>query len=699
MPLLDLRLAETITADRVAIVGVSRNEAKLGYRAAEYAARSTFKGDYVFVGRGGGHLLGHPLVSSLAEVSPHAEVVVACVPAAAAPGLVEEAGRHGAHTVIVLSSGFAEAGDDGARLQDDLATAAASYGVRLIGPNSLGFLDLHTGLTASFGQGLDYELTPGPLAIVTQSGFLGSVIMLSAQRCGIGSSQYISTGNEASFDFASAVEMAVADPHTRMIAGYLEGGCNRRLLRAAMLAHEHGKPLALLRGGRTSLGQQAARSHTAAMSSSSVVVESALDKVNVVRVDDESELVTFSQVMQAFDGRPARCVAVVTLSGGIGILVADQLVHAGVSLPSMSADTRAAVDALLPSYASVGNPIDITANALSDPGLIARLANILTRDESFDAVIVALGMLQGREAEVLSGFEAATPNPVILLWPVASAEVSRQSQELGLPLFETTRSLCVALGRYARWVQRSIDPQVAHALIHDQESARVVLQASDSVWASDQQARDLLSTAIPLVEQREVIDDHAALAAAAQLGYPVAVKLAGDGLLHKSEVGGVRLGVTNDEDLVREFADLQAVGASLRGDVGVVIQPMTAPGIEVLLSVCRDDSFGTVLVLGTGGTATELRHDIVTLVAPFSEDEVRLALLSTQVGRLLAGYRGADTYDVDAVVHAAIRLVALQEEHPEVAELEVNPLIVRPAGDGACAVDYLLRLGSLEEKP
>jgi len=686
---------ETITAERVAIVGVSRNEAKLGFRAARYAAGSTFQGDYVFVGRGSGDLLGRPLVSSLAEVDPPADVVVSCVPAAAVPDLVEQASAHGAHTVIVLGSGFAETGDDGARLQEELAATAARRGIRLIGPNSLGFVDFHTGLTATFGQGLDYELTPGPLAIVTQSGFLGSVIMLSAQRGGIGPSQYISTGNEAGFDFASAVEMATADPHTRMIAGYLEGGCTRRLLRSAVLAHQRGKPLVLLRGGRTTHGQQAARSHTAAMSSDSTVVDSALEKVNVVQVDDEFELVTFSQAVQALDGRPARRVAVVTLSGGVGILVADQLVAAGVELPPMSPDTRAAVRALLPNYASLGNPIDATANVLSDPGLIGRLASILAKDETFDAVIVALGMLQGREAEVVSGFKEVSAGTVMLLWPVASAEATTQSHELGLPLFETTRSLCLALGRYARWAERSIDPHVADVLLRDQGCIRARSQRGCSTWVSGQRSRELLSATIPLVAQREVADEDAALAAAADLGYPVAVKLTGDGLLHKSELGGVRLGVTDDQALVREFTELQAIGATVGDSAGIVIQSMTAPGIEVLLSVRQDDSFGTVLVLGTGGTATELRHDIVTLVAPFSRDEVRSALLSTEVGRLLAGYRGSVPHDVDAVVDVALRLAALQEQHSEVDEVEINPLIVHMEGEGCRAVDYLVRLNSL----
>lgn len=690
----------------VAIVGASGRAGNPFARPLHYLRRFGFAGEVYPVNPGYQELAGLTCYPSLAEVPVAVDLVLSMVPAAQTVDLVTECGRLGVGAVIVSASGFAETGAEGRALQDELAARAAEGGVRLIGPNCQGVVNVSNHLVATFTAAAEAGLPRASgIAYVGQSGAVGGSVLDLARESGMGLSAWVSTGNQADTDLMEVGSYLLDEPGIEVLMLYLEAiddGAAYEDLPAR--ARKAGKHLVVLRSGRSQAGQRAAASHTGAMVPPEAAFDLVSEQEGAVLVADVDELLRVAHTLRTLPLPHGRRVAVVTTSGGAGSLAADQLEERGLVVEELSARTQEALAGIVPDFGSTANPVDVTAQ-LFNRGEHAFRDVCLTvgRDDGVDLVLIVLTMVVGaagaRLAADIAEVAETLGKPVLVTWlageqqTVAGRGVYR---DRSLPVFASVgdaahaAAALVARGRAAGRGER---PRGALTGLVD---AARLCGAVTAPLLVEAEALDVLA-AMGVAHPTSTLATSRAEAerAAAELDGALAMKVHAPGLVHKTDVGGVRLGVAPC-DAGRAFDEL--LGAD--GATGVLVQAMARKGVEVVVGVTTSElGFAPVLTVGLGGVATELYGDVASHTLPVSSDDVTEMLRTLAAWPLLDGYRGRPPADVDALVDAVLRVAATAEALGDrLVELEINPLVVHERGAGATAVDFMMRTTTKERK-
>jgi acyl-CoA synthetase (NDP forming) len=659
----------------VAVLGASRDPAKWGHWIARGALRGAHRREVFLVNRGGGEILGHAAYRSLAELPHPPELVVIAVPAAGFEEGVDGALAAGARAIVAISAGLGELGEDGARRERAVVERVRSGGAVLLGPNCNGIFDAAAELDVGFSH-----LPAGPIGLISQSGNVAYEVALLAADVGLGCSRVASIGNQADLEAADLVDAFAEDGETRVIAAYVEDFRDgRRFARTAAAATAAGTPVVLLAPGGSDAAARAARSHTGALVSDSAAIDAACRAAGIVRVATPKELVDVAQALLTHRLPRGRRIALVSDGGGTGVIAADVAIAAGLELPALSDDLRAKLRAELPPTSVTVNPVDLAGAGEHDASSYERVVRAILGSGEVDAVVLT-GYLGGyddvsdgigpREVEIarsLAAIAATSDRPLSCQLMYWDAPPARELRRGGVPVHREIESALGSLARLAQLAERPARgvPEAAPA---------VRAPAGDEGYLA---ARAVVAGAgVPLVEARPVKTSEDALAAAAELGYPVVLKALG--LLHKSDGGGVVLAIPDGAALAAAYA---ALDERLRPD-GYMVERMAdiAAGVELIVGCRRDPRFGPLLLVGLGGIHAEVLRDTAVALAPASAGEAEELIRSLRGAALLLGARGRPPLDVTAAAEAAAALSRMAAEHPELAEVEVNPLLVLPEG-------------------
>nr|WP_237421954.1 acetate--CoA ligase family protein [Gordonia sp. SID5947] len=674
------------TPASVAVIGASDDPARIGGRVlARFLDH--FAGPVYAVNANRDTVQGHPAARSIADLPAAPDLAVLALPANLVPDAIDELAASGCRAAIVFSSGFAESGAEGKAMQDRLRTAAAESGMRIIGPNCVGTMSLPSGVLATFAD-LQTDVTPSAqpgVGIVSQSGALGSVFFHAAEALGLHVSYMCTTGNEADVSAAEAIAALVERPDVQAVMVYLEALSDPEVLyTAGRRALELGKPIVALKVGVSDSGARAAASHSGSLAAPDRFAQALLDRAGIMRAGSPVELVTVTAALAAGRFPAGDRVAVMTLSGGVGIMIADALDAGGLSLPRTRDETARQIEKLIPEYGSAQNPIDYTANAVNDPAGFAEILDAVVTDDDFDMVIIsglAMGTFDENLATIKRVRDKVTKPVVVSVSGANSVTVNRH----GIPCVPDAvqaANAVVALKTYADLrARRSAEKPLlgdgsAHGTTHHTLTA--------------EETRELLSRfTIPVVQEIDAVDEASAVQAADTVGYPVAVKLDSAVAEHKTEVGGIRLDVRDAAGVRAAVADMRAA-SGMTGDVPVVIQQMVGRGLELTVGAIRDSTLGPAVLVGLGGVMVEILDEIEMSLVPVSHADAERMLRKLCGGRLTTGPRGMDDATVKAVGDVIVALSSLMAQCPDVTEVDVNPLIV--GEPGPVAVDGLVRV-------
>jgi acetate---CoA ligase (ADP-forming) len=667
----------------VAVVGASGVPGKWGYLLADGALRAEGRRSVFLVNRRGGEILGREAYTSLADLPEPVELVVISVPAAGLEQAVDEALAAGAKALVVISAGLGEMGEEGRAREEAIVECVRAAGAVLVGPNCLGVYDAGAHLELC-----SEDLVPGSIGLVSQSGNLALEVGLLAAEVGLGFSRFVSLGNQADVDARELVESFAAHEATKLIAVYLEDFRDGRAFARACAAA--GKPVVLLAGGATEAAARAARSHTGALASDLSAIRAAAVAAGLELVHSPKELVDLAQALLMVRRPHGKRIALAADGGGHTVVASDLADIAGLELPPLSETTRARLAEALPPTATLTNPIDFAGGGEQDISSFAKVARALLESGEVDAVLFT-GYFGGyahyseefrrREVESAEGMaQAAAETGVPLLahtmyWSSPPAAMLR---ERGVPVFREVEAAVNVVGRLAG--------KTPDALRHVPELPEPAepLEGEQDYYAS----RDMLAAAgIPFAAARRVSGAEEAVAVAAEIGYPVVLKALGQ--LHKSDSGGVAVGLRDPGDLNEALDRMRA--ALDPPSYSVEAMAPLSKGLELIVGAKRDPRFGPVLLVGAGGLYAEIVKDVAVALAPVTEAAAVALLRSLRIAPLLDGARGRPAVHVGAAASAAAALSRVAAEHPEIAEIEINPLLATP--DGALGLDARIVLG------
>jgi acetate---CoA ligase (ADP-forming) len=656
----------------VAVVGASNVPGKWGYLLAEGALRGEERRSVYLVNRRGGEILGRSAYRSLTELPQAPELVVISVPAAGLPDAVAESLAAGARALVAISAGLGEMGDEGRLREQTIVERVREAGAVLVGPNCLGVYDAEAGLELC-----SEDLVPGSIGLISQSGNLALEVGLIADEFGLGFSRFVSLGNQADIEAWQLVESFASHEPTQLIAIYLEDFRDGRAFARACASA--GKPVVLLAGGATEAAARAARSHTGALASDLSAIQAGAVAAGIELVSSPKEVVDLAQALLTGRRPHGRRIALAADGGGHTVVASDLAAAAGLELPALSEATRARLAGALPPTATLTNPVDFAGGGEQDISSFAKVARALLESGEVDTVLFT-GYFGGyahyseefrrREVESAAGMaRAAADTGVPLLahtmyWRSPPAAMLRAK---GVPVFREVEAAVWVAGRLANET-----PGALHHVPDLPEPAEPLSAEADYVAA-----RKLLASAgVPFARAQQVERLEEALAAAADLGYPVVLKALGR--LHKSDAGGVAVGLRSSEELSEAFTRM--AGSLAPPSFSVEAMAPLAQGLEVIVGAKRDPRFGPVLLVGAGGLYAEIVKDVAVALAPVTEAGAEALLRSLRVAPLLDGARGRPPVDVGATARAAAALSRVAAEHPEVAEIEINPLLALPEG-------------------
>ena len=690
----------------IAVVGASSDPNTIAGMLFANLVASHFDGTVLPVNKRHPAVQGIVSYPELASCPVVPDLVVVCVPASAAAGVVAEAGDLGVKAVCVISAGFAETGTDGTALQADVVQAAAARGVRLVGPNCTGILSGNGGarFNATFSRTVP---PPGRTALLTQSGAFGLAVLEAAEARGLGIGAFVSVGNSADIASNDLLVYWDRDPATDLVLLYLESVQDPRWFIRIARRVARRVPIVAVKAGRTEAGRRGAASHTAALAAGDAAVDALLQQAGVIRAESMEEMLDLATVLSSQRRFGGRRVAVLTNGGGPGVLAADACESNGLVVPELSELTAARLRSLLPPEASVANPVDMIASATAQQ--YGQAVRILGAAPEIDALIVVFNTpLLTRSSEVADELIAARAELGRDV-PLVTVFMNREGppwalREAGIPSFAFPENAARALGRSVAWQGRRGRP-TGRLLRPDVDAHRVGRlvaaafgRASDG-WLAAADAQALLDAyGIAAARAMYVRTPDEAGAAQIELGCTVVVKVAA--AIHKSDVGGVRLGVTTPAaaaDAVRAIrADLESAG--LGGVAGaLLVQEQVESGQEMIVGVNHDPLLGAVVMVGLGGKLVEVLGDVALRIAPLTDNDIEEMLQSLKSYRLLTGYRGAPALDVDALRQVLHRVSALVDDLPEIAEMDLNPVFVLEKG--AVAADVRIRLGDRSSSP
>ncbi|HZU91477.1 MAG TPA: acetate--CoA ligase family protein [Stellaceae bacterium] len=689
-------LAPLLSPRSVAIFGASNDPGRISGRPLRYYKEAGYQGALYPINPNRAVVQGIPAYPDLDSVPGPVEFALIAVAAPQALAALEAAVRKGVRAAVMFTAGFAETGAEGRALQQRIAAMAREGGVRLCGPNCLGLFNLRLGHTPTFGSYLEAgPEQPGPLGMVTQSGAFGTHLLALARRRGTGVGIWISTGNEADVQVADGISFLADDRETQAIACYMEAIKDRdRFVAAVERARNNGKPVIAIKVGGSAVGAAAAVSHTASLAGSDQIYDAAFRQWGVERARTPEDLIEIAYACTRGRLPRSRRLAVMTISGGAGVLMADAAERFGVDLAPLSPAAQAEVTRWVP-FAAARNPVDLTATPINEPALIDKAFDLLLGREGFPSIVAYLLALAESPTlgetvyELIAAAARRYPDRYIALSVIARDEIRRRYEAAGAAVFEDPWRAVEAMAAAMRCAERLAAPPAAPLPVPD------ALPPLPSRRIGEYEAKRILAAAgIAAVAERLATSPREAEAAAAALGAErLALKIVSPDIAHKTEIGGVLLDVPQSEAAAAYDRLVAAVGARApQAHIdGALISPMLGEGIETILGVQHDPVWGPVVLFGLGGVFVEVLRDVTFRVAPFGIEEARRMIGEIRGAALLQGARGRPPGDVDALAEALSRLsVFAAAQAGRFASIEINPLLVRPEGLGVAALDALI---------
>ncbi|WP_374446736.1 acetate--CoA ligase family protein [Stella sp.] len=699
-------LAPFFAPRSVAVVGASDDPTRLRGRILAQLVKGGFAGPIHPVHPTAATIQGLAAYPSIAATPAPPDLALIAIPSERVPGVLEECAAAGVRSALVYSGGFAEEGGEKRGLQDEVSAIAARTGMRVGGPNSVGFLNVAGAVCATFSPAIDFAALPAQRApagrrigIVSQSGGLGFAIFNRGLVRRLAFSHVVNTGNEADIDASDVLDFLVDDPATAVVCMFLESvRRGDRFRAAAERALAAGKPIVVAKVGRSDAGRRAALSHTASLTGADAAYDSVFRHLGIIRVDDQDAMLDAAQALALCPPLAGRRVGIVTISGGVGGWMADTLEAHGFTVPALAAEVQARIREYLPPFGAAFNPVDITANAMENDHRVRSL-EVLAEADGIDALVnvssLAADPRLPAERDRLAALAKSSPRPILFYtYPLPAPAAAETLAAIGLPLYTSLAGVARGLEALATW-HAARRPRLAPPPPGDVAAATRALDAAGETLCEYEAAPLLAAYGIPTAPARLARTPEEAAWAAADLGFPVALKIQSPDIPHKTDAGAVALGLVDADAVARACAAMleRVRAARPEADIrGVLVQPMAARGVEMLASVVVDPGFGPQVSVGLGGVLVELLGDIAVAPAPLATTEAEELVERLAGRRLLAGWRGAPAADRAAFADLVARLSRLAHDFAgRIAEIELNPVIVHPAGQGLTVVDALVR--------
>ena len=680
----------------VAVVGASQSPGKIGYDILNNILQYGYAGTVYPINPKAREILGHRAYPDLASVPSEIELAVIALPARAVMNIVEQCGKKKINSVVIITAGFKEIGPEGARLEEDLARRARELGIRVVGPNCLGIIDTAGSLNASFAAGMPLA---GRLGFFSQSGAMCVAILDWALEENVGFSRFVSLGNKMDISETEIMLSMERDENTRVILGYLESIEDGPRFMKAALQVSRTKPIIIIKSGTTSAGAKAASSHTGALAGSNHAYDAAFKQSGIIHAESMQSLFGYAMAFASQPLPKGPSLAIITNSGGPGILAADACDKTSLHLGPIRKETADRLRKFLPPAASVYNPVDIIGDASHER--YEKTLKVVLKDNLIHAVLILLTPTAAVDADSVArsvvklAKDADKPIMTAFMGGRRVREARKILQDHAIPSYGYPEDAIRALDAMLYYRRGREQPERQYQ--HFEADTRKVRQLFASVIRQhrhdliESEAREVLKAyGFRLPESRIARTTKEALKTASRIGYPVVMKIASPDVLHKSDMGGVRVRLENEAMVEDAFFDitsniqLRQPGARI---LGVMVQEMIPQGKEVILGIIRDIQFGPMIMFGLGGIYVEVLKDVAFRIAPLSVEEADAMIREIRAFPLLRGVRGEAPVDIQGIRDALLRLSQLAIDFPEIIEGDINPLLVCPEGQGTVAVD------------
>jgi len=690
----------------VAVIGASPNPEKIGYRIVENIVRSGYRGSVLPVNPKGGEILGLHAYAALGEIRQEIDVAVIAIPARFVLGAVENCGAAGVKNLVIITSGFSEVGD--LATEQQIVRTARRHGMRVLGPNIFGIYSAASSLDATFGPG---GITPGPVAIITQSGALGIAMIGKTATEAVGLSALVSVGNKADIDEADLLEYLATDERTRAILMYIEGVKDGDRLQQTLAEVACRKPVVVIKSGRSQRGSMAAASHTGSLAGTDEIFESVMRQSGVLRAESVQEAFTWVRYLASTNVPDGDQGVIVTNGGGIGVMATDACEKYDVPLYDDQTVLKETFSGVMPDFGSSKNPVDLTGQATAED--YARSLDAVLAEDRMDAAIALYcetalfdtSQFSDLLRDVYTRYRGKKPIVFSLFGGERIEAITRQLKGEGIPVFGDVYEAVSALGALHRVRRQMIAPppppedvdlpiqEIRDVFDAARADHRAFLLAPEAA-----QIAGLLGLDMPQSILARNLGE--AVRAAEDIGYPVVMKVVSKDIVHKSDSGGVALDLQNEEEVVDAY---QAIIRSCRAHVpdaiidGIEVVEMVRPGVETIVGARQDPSFGPVVMIGLGGIYVEVMKDVAFRAAPVSLPMAKQMIADLRSYALLLGVRGESRRDIDAIADVVVKLSHLIDQCREIADIEVNPLIAYDHGQGTRTVDMRILIKQPKE--
>lgn len=692
------RLQPILEPRSIAVIGASDQAGRIGGMALDLLRHFRYAGELFPVNPKYTEVFGYRCYPDIEAVPSAPDLVVLALGAEAIIATLERCHVRGARAAIVYAAGFAEVGGRGQELQDQLVAFTQRTGMIVAGPNCMGFANLNTAAYTAFAgifKTVSPQSTTGRVSLVAQSGNVCSALFGLLRSRNVPVSQFITTGNEAALEFSEYLDFLAQDPQTECVVGYVEQlRDGPRFIETALDFAERRKPLIIYKAGQTERGAAAVRSHTSALAGDMAVYRAAFRQLNVIQAKDLAQMADLAYLSGFRDRRGGTRIAVVTISGAIGAILADELIDVGLELPELPEDLQRELRLGIPDYGMVSNPVDVTGDIINSPDLVKSVFECLAATDTVDVVVVnAPGFMLDRMADALVDVCVRYKRLFVAI-DTGSAKAREKLESSGVPVFGEVGRAVQAIGPWCRWLARA---PATHEWASLRQKSRVSsVRVALPPRLNEHQTKQLLrARGVSVLPELVVQNADAAVQAAETLGWPVALKILSSDIMHKTEVGGVKLGLCDAASLraactkMLEEVDRRAPSAVIEG---FLLQPMAKEGVaELIAGVTDDPVFGRTLTVGLGGVLTEIYRDASHRLLPVDTRMVNEMLRELKAWPLLDGFRGRALADVAAACSSIEGLSRSAIAFGNQAHaVEINPLLVGPAGNGVVALDALI---------
>ena len=688
--------------ESVAAIGASNTPGKVGYIIVDNLINDGFEGAIYPVNPKGGEILGKTAYASIKDIPEKVDLAIITIPSVFVNDTVRDCGEAGVENLVVITAGFKEIGEEGAKLEAELTALGKEYGINIIGPNSLGITDSHTPLNGSFSQMMP---PTGNIAFISQSGAMMVAIIDWSITSGIGFSKVISLGNKAGVNEIELLQYLAEDDETNVIICYLESISDDDDFVRTMRETAVKKPIIILKSGSSSAGARAASSHTGALAGSDLAFDTAFGQSGIMRVETMAELFDIGLAFSKAPLPQGNNVAIITNAGGGGVLTVDAMEKVGLDLVKFDDETTARLKECIPDEGSANNPIDVLGDA--PVNRYQESLDIVLHDESVDSLIVmvcptASADPDGIAQAILDGRkDSKKPIIVVNMGGPTFENANEVLRENNIPTYvfpETAVQALSAMTNFAKLGERQYDDVVENIDDVDKDAVKAIFDkvkadGRDTLLGSEAYAvAEAYGISAAPIKLSTSADEAAELAE--EMEFPVVLKIASDKILHKSDIGGVKVGISTPEETKAAYEEIIANAKAAHPDIvpdGVEVQKMMETGQEVIVGMIKDKQFGPMIAFGMGGIYVNLIEDVsFKLAKGLSSQEIDEQINSTKVSKLLEGYRGEAACDIDEVKEAVKRVARLTLDFPEISELDINPIFVYE--EGSSALDIKIKL-------